>query len=699
MLIRLSILVSLLALDGISAWGGVPCPSGGQVTEFQLDVEPAEGGEKLPITQVHKIPRGSKLHYHPGLDQKSKGEVALLVVPPGQTELIVLEGKPDSRHAVWTLPVDAELIGLVYGARGFDEAKVKSFVAREPEMLAQLASYAEKTIITERLLADVRNGPGSADAFAATLQGLASRQGGAAWNKSAPLDQQTAALFMTLNPSLGSYDPLSTNTEARIRQSTSLAASIGSMFFGSTFGLGAGGANLVLNLRSMAFPDTEFRSAFAQMDKLKGYTLCGKKDLQKQRTKLAYLWMSRVDNENAPALSIMQPSHHLLMKEIAVPLGGDPASPNQIRGVRQWWLTSAAGAKFPVAVASGTDGKDLRLKLPPGKMAAGNYRLTGSFDWQTLKIPGEVVLHDLPSLKNARVSTSTAATLVAGKGAVPVEMEGADFRFIEKIRVRNSVDPLLPPIDLAFQQKRGKLKVTVDTQSLAAGNYAFDLMQPGGIVAMVPFAVLDPGPKPGIGVPRFSPAGGLALELREGEIAMQGPFSLVLPVKGVGNDPSLEMRCEPSPEKMVKPGDTKFSGLRFSLLSASEWFITADPKLLGNAGCMLQATVVDGNAGRSAAVDLGRLVSLPVVDRFELTEERTTDSLFAGTLWGTELERIERTGWEQNGGVPVSQLPTPDAMGKQSLKVALPWPAPSPHAPLYVWLRGETSPRRTNARL
>ncbi len=696
MTIRLSIATILLALGGLCVRAGVPCPSGGQVTEFLLEVEPAEGGEKLPITLVHRIPKGAKLHYHPGLDQKSKGEVALLVVPPGQTELIVLEGKPDNRHAVWTLPVQAELIGLVYGARGFDEAKVKSFVSKQPELLSQLAGYAEKTTLTERLLEDVREGPGT---FAATLQGLAGRQGNAAWNKSAPMDQQTAALFMTLNPTLGSFDPLTATTESKIRQSTSLAASIGSMFFGSTFGLGAGGANLVLNLRSMAFPDTEFRSAFAQMDKLKGYTLCGKKDSQKQHTKLAYLWMSRVDNEEAPAISLTQPSHHLLMKEIAIPIAGDPIAPNQIRGVRQWWLASDAGTRIPVTVSPGVDGKDIRLKIPHAKVPPGNYRLGGNFDWQTLKVPGEVVLHAVPSLKNAHLSSSSAMRLVAGKGTVPVEMEGADFRFVERIRMRNGVDPLAPPIDLAFQQKQGKLNVTLDTQSLMAGKYALDLTQPGGVIAQVPFAVLTPGPKPSIGAPRFSPSGPLALELHDGEIAMQRPFSLVLPVKGVGSDSSLELRCDSAPEKVVKPGEMKTPGLRFSMLSDNEWFVTADPKTLGVTGCKLQAAVIDGNSGRSIPTELGMLVSLPEVDKFELSEEKTDTALFVGTLWGTELERIERTGWDQNSGIAVQQLPAPDANGKQSLKVALPWPAPSPHAPLYVWLRGESAPRRTSARL
>jgi hypothetical protein len=34
---------------------------------------------------------------------------------------------------------------------------------------------------------------------------------------------------------------------------------------------------------------------------------------------------------------------------------------------------------------------------------------------------------------------------------------------------------------------------------------------------------------------------------------------------------------------------------------------------------------------------------------------------------------------------------------KESLRVAIPWPAPAPHAPLYIWLRGEERGRLTSA--
>jgi hypothetical protein len=60
---------------------------------------------------------------------------------------------------------------------------------------------------------------------------------------------------------------------------------------------------------------------------------------------------------------------------------------------------------------------------------------------------------------------------------------------------------------------------------------------------------------------------------------------------------------------------------------------------------------------------------------------------------------IERTGWDAKSGLPVDNLPKAIAGAgqKQSLRIALRWPSPSPRAPLYIWLRGETEGRATKA--
>jgi len=69
-------------------------------------------------------------------------------------------------------------------------------------------------------------------------------------------------------------------------------------------------------------------------------------------------------------------------------------------------------------------------------------------------------------------------------------------------------------------------------------------------------------------------------------------------------------------------------------------------------------------------------------------------------LTGQDLQMIEKTGWDARTGFPVQGIPTPvpGSPQEQTLEVALPWPPPSPHAPVYVWLRGESEGRLSKAK-
>ena len=78
-----------------------------------------------------------------------------------------------------------------------------------------------------------------------------------------------------------------------------------------------------------------------------------------------------------------------------------------------------------------------------------------------------------------------------------------------------------------------------------------------------------------------------------------------------------------------------------------------------------------------------------------MTDEKLASGNFAGILKGTDLELIEKTGWDAARGIGVEAVPVSSAgMGQQqTLKVGLSWPSPTPRAPLYVWLRGELQGR------
>ena len=53
-----------------------------------------------------------------------------------------------------------------------------------------------------------------------------------------------------------------------------------------------------------------------------------------------------------------------------------------------------------------------------------------------------------------------------------------------------------------------------------------------------------------------------------------------------------------------------------------------------------------------------------------------------------------------DAGYPVQGIPTPvsGSPQEQTLKIEMPWPPPSPGAPIYIWLRGENTGRLTAIR-
>jgi len=130
-------------------------------------------------------------------------------------------------------------------------------------------------------------------------------------------------------------------------------------------------------------------------------------------------------------------------------------------------------------------------------------------------------------------------------------------------------------------------------------------------------------------------------------------------------------------------------------------FLSVDPGVVGQSGCQLAATLSTDSAGSSDPTALGRLIRLPRIEKFALTEDKLGPNLYSGSLTGTDLQIIEKTGWDPKSGYSVQGIPTPVPGGtpqEQTLKVELPWPPPSPHAPIYVWLRGETTGRLTDVK-
>jgi len=216
-------------------------------------------------------------------------------------------------------------------------------------------------------------------------------------------------------------------------------------------------------------------------------------------------------------------------------------------------------------------------------------------------------------------------------------------------------------------------------------------------------AVQVVGPRPKITGVNESASQTTDVALRKGEIAAGGPVSFSIQTENAGSNPDFELSCSDQGDAKkplsLHPGE-RAGTAQVDFAGEGILFLSLDPGSVGRSGCQLEAMVSADETGASEAYSLGRVIRLPHIEKFALTDQRKGSDLFLGSLTGQELQVIEKTGWDSQAGYPVQGIPVPVAGDpqNQSLQIELPWPPPSPRAPLYVWLRGETTGRVTKAR-
>ena len=248
------------------------CAAGGPIGSVDLRVAPGRAGnEPLPMRNINRLEEGDVLLYRPILrsGEQRKGEVAMVLVParkgPDDDKVVILDPKPANQPQSWTVPMRVSVVAYVYGPAGLNRKKVKDFLSRDEELIAQLADYAEKTAQTEALIAALSSPNSSTANVDAALQGFSSKYGlSTQLDRTAPTNQQALLLMRTLTPAMATYDPISPQPSQGVGQTAGLATAVAALFFGSPVGLAAGGTAMLLQLRSIAFPNAEFRSSFAQ---------------------------------------------------------------------------------------------------------------------------------------------------------------------------------------------------------------------------------------------------------------------------------------------------------------------------------------------------------------------------------------------------------------------------------------------------
>jgi hypothetical protein len=785
------------------------------VGNFKLLVTPPKNGSPLPINMVNVIRAGDKLKYEPlqlPPNIRDKAKIAVLIVPAPEEKgkhLEVLDVKPAKSPAEWPIPMRTSIVGVVFGPHGLDIKKVNSLVKKDPDLIPELAQYAQKTATVNALVQTLsqyeQSQPGSED-LNAVLRGFSSEYGVALPRvaTNAPAGEQASLLLQAVLPTLSNYDPLASERSLLVQQSAGLAASVASLFYGTPVGLAVGGAALVQNLRTMMSPDTDFRAAFVEHNPAGGMELCSQNQPPKPRTQIAYLWMLSVPNAEAPSVSLPQTEN--------LPMGWKGRlqvtceTRDQLRllpRARDWKLVSSThSATVPATVTVGDNEDTLELDLSQAKLPAGEYHLAAMWDWRPLEVAGTLWLHPFSDFSNVKLTPESEDHLIQSHGPVKLTLIGADFEFVDKVAIKPSDDSAAKPQELSFILPKGQghgdqlsMQVEVDTSKLQAGSYQLLLTQTNGKTQDVPVVVHPPnptleglplranlgepeqvillrgtrlervksleckgalfklsplpagsedvterkaivklqsglkkgdllsanmaveglnnpipvddllevaGPRPRIVSVResFSKSGDIALH--DNEIPAGTAVSFAIRTENVDSRPSVKLACANSGDARealsLQPGDRDGTA-ELDYAGEDVLFLSFDPGRVGHTGCNLEAFVATQDAGISDPYPLGRVIRLPQIDKFSLTNERLGRGLYAGTLTGQDLQMISKTGWNAKTGYPVQGIPTPvpGNAKEQTLKIELPWPPPAPEAPVYIWLRGEDQGRRTTA--
>ncbi|HXJ42302.1 MAG TPA: hypothetical protein VNH18_23685, partial [Bryobacteraceae bacterium] len=486
----------------------VNCPAGGPLGAVDLRVE--AGGTPLPFRTINHLSEGDTLLYSPVLRGKESrpGEIALVMVPEkieqGQPEIIVTDPKPANKPQQWRMTQTISVAALVYGPAGLNRKKVARFLSQDRVLIAQLADYADKTAQAEQLVSTLSNSESSSASANAALSGFASQYGFAVQiDKNAPVAAQAQTLFATMNPQLSTYNPLASSTAARTGQTASLATTAAALFFGSPVGLAAGGTAMLLDLRSIAFPDTQFRASFAQPLKESGVSLCGQQGPTPPHTRVAYIWASRIPNAALPKIQIGEANFIPPNQRTPLPVDMPEQSWKYLERARAWELVDAQQKKIPVGVVKLGNQKALEIDLKAG-VPPGDYTLAASWDWTHFEATGTVHVVELSDFSKARVAPASQDRLLAKSGRFPVTLEGSDFQFTTRVELQKLNDEFATPETVRFVLSKGLRKgpqdhmdVQIDTNGLVPGAYALLISQPDGKSHPVNFAILPNPPQIG----------------------------------------------------------------------------------------------------------------------------------------------------------------------------------------------------------
>jgi hypothetical protein len=367
-------------------------------------------------------------------------------------------------------------------------------------------------------------------------------------------------------------------------------------------------------------------------------------------------------------------------------------------------LTRAGAPPLTLPFTLAPGDSQLTAIVDTAKLAPGDYSLRLFQSGGAARSLAVTVLPPNPVLQPLRANVDG--------GAQTVTLRGQHLERIARIAASGAVVTLAPAPDppaAGLTQRQGTITLSPNVKpgaSLAAAIYVNGLSQP----LHLPGAVAVLGPRPVIrNLSRSVNAGG-SVALLPGELPSGATVNFAFQLDHGPAQPQVDLRCrqpqDQQPDMMgpvvLRPGETEAS----SELDAGGdglFYLAAVPGKIGAPGCVLELSVADPATGDSQPVALGRVVVLPSIQTFTLSNRSPAPGEFAGQLTGRNLQLIAATGWNPAYGVAVHAIPmrlaasAPGQPATQTLAIAMPWPPPEPHAPLYIWLHGETRGRKTTA--
>lgn len=333
----------------------------------------------------------------------------------------------------------------------------------------------------------------------------------------------------------------------------------------------------------------------------------------------------------------------------------------------------------------------LELRLDAKPLAAGNY------EFEIAQTDDKV--HDTPFKVLPPPPTVSATPIILNTGAGPqtVTLHGARLDRIESA----TADHLRITLGDGGDGTARDIHVTLDPAAkprdmVALQLHVKDFEEP----VTIPDAFVIAGPRPEITAVRQSPQDSPGVALHPGEMPANAAVGFELAVSHAPVIAAVDLSCDGSADSpfQLKLGESK-DDTKLTRKSAGTLFLLFRPDKVGQPGCSVMAKLITSGSGDSKPHQLGSIVLLPKIDSFELTNDKAGDASYFATLEGSDLENISKVGWDAVNGIAVDAIPAPVSGpgNKETLRVSMPWPAPAPHAPLYIWLRGEDQGRLTAA--